>query len=79
MLDGPTVAMCMEQVRGAGYDYIVLDSPPILGSADVNLIEESVDGVLVAMWARRSRTGALRRAVEQIGSAKILGVALLGV
>jgi len=78
ILDGPALARCIEELRRAGYDYIVVDSPPIIGSADVNLIEESVDGILVAIWARKSRARALRKAVDQIGKSKLLGVMLLG-
>ena len=78
ILDGPALFQCIEDFRRAGYDYIVVDSPSILGSADVNLIEEGVDGILIAMWARRSRARALRKAVEQIGRTKLLGVVLLG-
>ncbi|HKA89863.1 MAG TPA: CpsD/CapB family tyrosine-protein kinase [Haliangiales bacterium] len=78
ILDGPALARCIEDMRRAGYDYIVIDSPPILGSADVNLIEESVDGIVIAMWARKSRARALRKAVDQIGRSKLLGVVLLG-
>jgi Mrp family chromosome partitioning ATPase len=78
ILDGPALAQCVDELRRAGYDYIVIDSPPILGSADVNIIEETVDGIVIAMWARRSRARALRKAVDQIGRSKLLGVVLLG-
>lgn len=77
-LDGPALALCIEQLRGAGYDYIVVDSPPVLGSADVNLIQESVDGTLLAMWAKRSRVRAMRATIAQLGKEKIVGVALMG-
>jgi len=78
ILDAKAFAICVEELRRAGYDYIVVDSPPTLGSADVNLLQESVDGVLMAMWAGRSHTRALGKAIEQIGGNKLLGVALLG-
>jgi Mrp family chromosome partitioning ATPase len=78
ILDGPALARFIDEMRQAGYDYIVIDSPAILGSADVNLIEESVDGILIAMWAGKSRARALRKAVEQIGRSKLMGVVLLG-
>src|SRR5262249_4608672 len=41
LLDGPGLSQCIDGLRRAGYDYVVIDSPSILGSADVNLIEES--------------------------------------
>jgi len=78
ILDGPMLARCIENLRRAGYDFIVVDSPSILGSADVNLIEESVDGIVIALWARRSRRRVLRRAIEQIGKTKLLGSVLFG-
>ena len=79
ILDGPALSLCLEQLRGAGYDYIVLDSPPVLGSADVNLIEESVDGILFTLWAKRSRARSLRKAIDQVGMTKVIGTALMGI
>jgi Mrp family chromosome partitioning ATPase/uncharacterized protein involved in exopolysaccharide biosynthesis len=78
ILDGPALALCIEDLRGAGYDHIVIDGPAILGSADVNLMEENVDGILIALWAEKSRAQALREAVEQIGMSKLSGVVLFG-
>ncbi len=72
------LALFFAEFRRTGYDYIVIDGPPILGSADVNLIGESVDGVLMAIWAGKSRAQALTKAIDQIGRDKFLGVALLG-
>ena len=63
----------------AGYDYIVIDTPPVLGAADVNLIEDSADGVLFTAWSRTTSSRALRQAVEQLAPAKLLGVTLLDV
>ncbi|MSP62768.1 MAG: tyrosine-protein kinase family protein [Myxococcales bacterium] len=79
LLDGPAFACTIAALRRGGYEYIVLDTPPVLGSADVNLAADSADGVLFTTWARRSSTRALRRAVEQLAPAKILGVTLLDV
>jgi Mrp family chromosome partitioning ATPase len=77
LLDAPSFAIAMEMLARAGYDYIVVDTPPVLGSADVNLIEDSCDGVLLAVRARTTTGRALRRAVDQLSPAKILGAALL--
>jgi Mrp family chromosome partitioning ATPase len=78
IFDGKEFALFVEDLREAGYDYVVIDGPPILGSADANLLQESVDGVLLTMRAGKSRGRTLLKAVEQIGGGKLLGVALLG-
>jgi Mrp family chromosome partitioning ATPase len=77
LLDGPAFAIAMERLRLAGYDHIVVDAPPVLGSADVNLMADAADSVVFALRARRSTTRDLRRAIDQLGSSKIAGTVLL--
>lgn len=77
LLDGPAFAIAMERLRRAGYDHIVVDAPPVLGSADVNLMADAADSVVFALRARRSTTRDLRRAIEQLGDKKIAGTVLL--
>jgi len=77
LLDGPGFSIAMEMLAQAGYDYIVVDTPPVLGAADVNLIEDSCDGVLFTAWARSTSSRSLRAAIEQLAPAKLLGVTLL--
>ena len=61
----------------AGYDHIVIDAPPVLGSADVNLMADAADTVLLAVRARVSTTRDLRKAIEQLGTARIAGTVLM--
>lgn len=77
LLDGPAFAIAMERLRVAGYDHIVVDAPPVLGSADVNLMTDAADSVVFALRARRSNTRDLRRSIEQLGTDKIAGTVLL--
>ncbi len=77
--DGPAFAQALVRLRLGGYDYLVIDTPSVLGSADVNLVVAEADGVLVVARARHTRSRELRRAVEQLTPCKILGVALLDV
>ncbi|MDB4966873.1 MAG: ATPase involved in chromosome partitioning-like protein [Myxococcales bacterium] len=79
LLDGPAFAIAIEVLAQAGYDYLVLDTPAVLGAADVNLIEESADGVLFAARSRETSARTLRAAVEQLSPAKLLGMTLLDV
>ena len=76
LLDAPAFEIAVARLR-PGYDYLVIDTPPVLGSADVNLIEDAVEAVLLACWAKRSRGRTLARAIEQLSPAKVIGVTLL--
>jgi succinoglycan biosynthesis transport protein ExoP len=60
------------------YDVIILDSPPILGTADTLALQRVVDGTLVVMDARRTGLRRLERALGSLGdvSGTIFGVAL---
>ncbi len=77
LLDGPAFAIAMERLRQGGYDHIVVDAPPVLGSADVNLMADAADSVVFALRARRSNVRDLRRAIDQLGSNKVTGTVLL--
>jgi Mrp family chromosome partitioning ATPase len=77
LLDGPSFAIAMERLRLAGYEHIVVDAPPVLGSADVNLMTDAADSVVLALSARRSNTRDLRRAIDQLGTSKVAGTVLL--
>jgi Mrp family chromosome partitioning ATPase len=77
LLDGPAFSLAIELLRHAGYDYIVIDTPPVLGAADVNLVEDAADGVLFTARSRATSGRRLTQAVEQLAPAKLLGLALL--
>lgn len=77
LLDGPAFAIAMERLRIAGYDHIVIDAPSVLGSADVNLMADAADAVVLAVSARRSTTRDLRKSIDQIGANKVVGTVLV--
>ncbi|HET9623011.1 MAG TPA: hypothetical protein VFP84_16680, partial [Kofleriaceae bacterium] len=58
-------------------DHIVVDAPPVLGSADVNLMADAADSVVFAQRARKSTMRDLRRALDQLGGRKVVGTILL--
>jgi len=77
LLDAPAFAIAMDRLRLAGYDHIVVDAPPVKGSAEVNLLQDAADGVLLVARARTTTRREVRRALEQISSKKVLGTVLL--
>jgi Mrp family chromosome partitioning ATPase len=76
LLDAPAFTIAMERLRLA-YDHIVVDAPPVLGSADVNLMADASDTVLLAVRAGLSTARELRTAIDQLGGQKIAGSVLL--
>jgi hypothetical protein len=50
----------------------------VLGSADANLLQESATSTVLTLRADRSQGSVVRRAIEQIGSEKLVGVVLMG-
>lgn len=77
VLDALAFFIAVERFRMTDHDYIVIDSPSVLGSADVNMIQDAADGVILTASSGSSRAGALRRAIEQLHPGAILGTVLL--
>jgi Mrp family chromosome partitioning ATPase len=77
MLNPVAFGAGMERLKQAGYEYILVDSPPVLGGVDCNVIADSMDGMLFAALSMKSLRKEMRRAVEQLEPAPILGVVVL--
>lgn len=77
LLDAPAFAIAMERLRLAKYDHIVIDAPAILGSAEVNLMQDAADGVLLTALSRSTTARDMRQAVYQLTPTKILGTVLV--
>ena len=77
MLDPVTFSLGMERLKQAGYEYVIIDSPPVLGSLDCNVISDAVDATILTALPMKSLRRAMRQAVEQLEPAPILGVVLL--
>ncbi len=77
LLDAPAFAIAMERLRLGGYDHIVIDAPPVFGTAEVNLLQDAADGVLLVARGRVTTAREMRRAVDQITATKVLGTVLL--
>ncbi|NUP11638.1 MAG: hypothetical protein HOW73_36795 [Polyangiaceae bacterium] len=77
LVDPIAFSIAIDRLRLAGYDYIVVDTPPVLESADVNLIADSIDGFVISTITRRSDAKAVKRAIDQLGNQTFLGCLLL--
>lgn len=62
----------------AEFDYVIVDSPPILPFVDMNLISRIVDGLLVVVRAGRAPKDMVVKAVGTLPSGLVAGVILNG-
>jgi Mrp family chromosome partitioning ATPase len=77
LLDSVAFTSGMERLLQAGYEYIVIDSPPVLGSVNCNVITDSVEGMIFSALPMVSRRKEMRKAVEQLEPAACFGVVVL--
>lgn len=65
----------LSQMRGQ-YDYIVMDSPPVLLVPDARILGQYADAVIMSVQWNKTPTGQVKEALRQLTS---IGVAVTGV
>jgi tyrosine-protein kinase Etk/Wzc len=77
LLSGPRMRALMERL-GREFDLIVLDTPPVLATADAGIMASLADGVLLVVRAGHTDRAAAQRANQQLShvGAKIVGTVL---
>jgi protein-tyrosine kinase len=61
------------------FDWIIIDTPPIVLLPDASLLAAMVDTALLVIRANRTPYPLVQRAIEAIGPSKVLGVVLNGI
>jgi capsular exopolysaccharide synthesis family protein len=77
LLGSPRMREVLEQLQGQ-FDFIVIDSPPVLLATDAVLISTLVDGVVIVVDAVGTPREQVKAAYDRLeyGHANILGVVL---
>ena len=75
LLVGPRLGDFLAAARKE-YDFLVVDTPPVLAVSDAAVIAPSTDGVVLVVRMMKNKRGALRRTIETLSTH---GVRLLGV
>ena len=77
LLGSAMMQQIMEAVRSR-FDWVLLDTPPILAMADAAVVSPMVEGVVLVIGAETSKKPQVERAIEQVQSigGKIVGVVL---
>jgi capsular exopolysaccharide synthesis family protein len=76
-LNSPQMREILAQLRQV-YNYVVIDSPPVVPVADSHVLAELGDRILVVVRAGRTRPELVERALESVGTSKIAGLVLNG-
>ncbi len=77
MLNSASTELILQELL-AEYDYVFIDSPPVLAVTDATILSTLVDGVVLIVNSGNTRTDLARKACEQLskGNARLLGVVL---
>jgi capsular exopolysaccharide synthesis family protein len=80
LLSSPKFREILADLR-KDYDFIVVDTPPVLAVTDASTVAPCVDGVLVTIRLARGGRPNAKRAIEQLNAvgANVLGVVVNGV
>ena len=77
LMQSGRLSSLMEQVTNR-FDWIIVDSPPLLPLADTSVWARLTDGALLVVREGTAEKGPLKRALESLKKADLLGVVLNG-
>jgi Mrp family chromosome partitioning ATPase len=67
----------LERLSQLGHDHVIIDAPALDGASLIGSLVGAADAVILAVRAGSTTKRALRRALDEIADAKLLGVALV--
>ena len=74
-LGSPKMAALLHAAR-ARYDFVLVDSPPLIPVADSVLFQEVVDGFLLVVRSRHTPRAAVDEALAKLRTGAVLGIVL---
>ena len=77
LLKSPRVGELLDAARQQ-YDYVVLDTPPLVAVQDCRVIARWIDGLLVVVAAHRTPRRLVEEALSVVDPAKIIGLVFNG-
>lgn len=73
MFRSPKLPALLNEARNR-YDYVILDTPPLVPVVDSALLSRVVDGVLVVVAANKTPRRLLEEALNELDSSKVVGI-----
>ena len=77
LLNSPRLESILEDARHR-FDYVLIDTPPLVPLPDCRLLGQWVDGFLIVVTAHRTPRKALAEAVGLLDPAKVVGLVFNG-
>src|SRR5215813_9903084 len=75
LLNSPRMRELFDLLREQ-YDFILIDSPPILPLSDMNIFAEMVDGIVMIVRAESTTRDTVTKALDTLGTDKVLRILL---
>lgn len=76
LLHSPKMAMLIQNMH-ARFDYILIDTPPILVVTDALIIGPQTDGILLVVWGGKTTREALKRVREKMDLVQVPSVGVV--
>jgi capsular exopolysaccharide synthesis family protein len=73
LLKSPRVGSLLAGLRER-FDYVVVDTPPVLAYPDTGILRELIDGFVLLVRANRTPRERVREALAALGERRVLGV-----
>jgi capsular exopolysaccharide synthesis family protein len=75
LLSSPHFERLLRNVR-ENFDWVVIDSPPLMATADATIIAPLVDGIILVVRANKTPSKLIKDAIARLSRDKICGVIL---
>ena len=76
-LDAPSFRTAVQELQKAGYRRILVDCPEVIDCADVHIVQDCADALLLTAWAGKTTARSLVLAADRLAPSTILGVAMV--
>jgi Mrp family chromosome partitioning ATPase len=75
ILKSPRLQALFRDARD-GYDFVIVDTPPLVPVADARLLAQSLDGLFLVVAAHKTPRKLLEEALNVLDSNRVLGIVL---
>jgi len=76
LLGSGKMAALLDELKST-FDYILIDSPPVLAVSDALVLGPKIDGMILVVWGEKTSRDALRRAREKLDAHRIKSVGVI--